>query len=193
VTCKDHTLELNANGEASLVPDDVTNSASDPEGGPLQVSLSQTAFDCDDVGVNSVMLTVTDNVGQTASCMANVTVVDLTAPAISSVSADPAMLWPPDHTMRPIQVSISSSDNCPGTTCEIIGVSSDEAADGLGDGHTEADWEIVNGSLSLRAERSGTGTGRVYKITVECTDASGNKTRATTAVSVPSAPRRIGA
>jgi hypothetical protein len=40
---------------------------------------------------------------------------------------------------------------------------------------------IVTGplTLDLRAERSGTGTGRVYTIEVETTDAAGNTTRQT--------------
>jgi hypothetical protein len=38
--------------------------------------------------------------------------------------------------------------------------------------------------MSLRAERSGTGSGRVYTITVQCTDAAGNSTTKTVTVTV---------
>ena len=46
---------------------------------------------------------------------------------------------------------------------------------------------MVTGGLtvSLRAERSGRGPGRVYTITVECGDGAGNRTRGTVTVSVP--------
>ena len=70
------------------------------------------------------------------------------------------------------------------------GLSSDEAVDGLGDGDTAPDWEIVDaGHVRLRAERSATGDGRVYTITVTATDAAGNVTTKTVTVSVPRSAR----
>ena len=69
---------------------------------------------------------------------------------------------------------------------EIISVFSNEPADGLGAGDTAPDVEITGDlSLNLRAERSGKGTGRVYTITVECSDASGNTSTRSVDVTVP--------
>ena len=61
---------------------------------------------------------------------------------------------------------------------------------GLGEGDTpndiqEADLGTYDRSFSLRAERSGLGNDRVYTITYEATDASGNETSATAEVTVP--------
>jgi hypothetical protein len=194
VSCKAATVHLDANGQGSILPSDITDMASDPEGGALQYSLSKSSFDCSDVGANDVTLTVTDDVGQTASCVASVTVVDDTSPVITGVEADPALLWPPDHSMEPVNVAVSSTDNCTGTTCRIIAVASNEPQNGLGDGDTPNDWQITgDGTVMLRAERSGTGSGRVYTITVECTDASGNKTQSTKSVLVPHQMRASGA
>jgi hypothetical protein len=68
----------------------------------------------------------------------------------------------------------------------IISVSSSEAINGTGDGDTAPDWEVTgNLTLNLRAERGGKGTGRVYTITVESRDASGNASVQTVTVSVP--------
>ena len=55
-----------------------------------------------------------------------------------------------------------------------------------GDGNTAPDWEITGPlTVDLRAERAGGGDGRVYTITVECSDASGNKSWTTVEVKVP--------
>jgi hypothetical protein len=67
----------------------------------------------------------------------------------------------------------------------------DGAFDGtIGDGNTTSDvQDAVRGtydlSFALRAERSGTGPGRVYTITYTATDASGNSADASAKVTVP--------
>ena len=48
------------------------------------------------------------------------------------------------------------------------------------------DWEITGAqTLNLRAERLGKGPGRVYTITVECKDMSGNVSIGSIDVTVP--------
>jgi hypothetical protein len=54
------------------------------------------------------------------------------------------------------------------------------------DGKTTGDIQVdQSGNVYLRAERSGTGSGRVYTITYTATDASGNSTTASATVTVP--------
>ena len=78
----------------------------------------------------------------------------------------------------------------PAPTARIVGVSSNEPVDGADDGDTSPDWEITGPlSVNLRAERSGTGTGRIYTIQVEGRDAAGNTTQQTVSVRVPVALR----
>lgn len=56
-----------------------------------------------------------------------------------------------------------------------VGVTSNEPADAQGHGHTSIDWEVIDAHhVRLRAERSVKGTGRVYTVTVTCTDATRN-------------------
>jgi len=64
---------------------------------------------------------------------------------------------------------------------------SDEPENSLGDGDTFNDIVIGAGckSVQLRAERVGSGNGRVYTITFKVTDSSGNSTTATAKVTVP--------
>jgi hypothetical protein len=78
-------------------------------------------------------------------------------------------------------------DNCGGAvTCVVSSVTSNEPENSNDDGDTAPDWVIVSPKLvRLRSERSGVGTGRIYTITVRCTDARGNHTFRTTTVTVP--------
>jgi hypothetical protein len=132
--------------------------------------------------VGTTIVTATAS-GQT--CSFSVTVTDNQAPVISSMSANPSMLWPPNHKMRDVQVTYTSTDNCAVVGCTLA-VSSNEPQNGLGDGDTEHDWEIVSPTMvRLRAERSGLGNGRIYTITATCSDAAGNTSSQSTVVTVP--------
>ncbi len=124
--------------------------------------------------------------------MARVTVIDFTPPVISAISARPNVLWPPNHKMASVSVAVSASDNCDtAPVCRITSVSSDEPENGRGDGDTAPDWQITgNLTLNLRAERSGTGNGRIYTIAVTCTDTSGNPSIRNVAVNVPKDQRK---
>jgi rhamnogalacturonan endolyase len=112
---------------------------------------------------------------------------DTLAPAFKSLTASSTTLWPPNHRMVPVTVSaelVDLLDSAP--TARIVSVSSNEPIDGADDGDTSPDWEITGPlSVNLRAERSGTGNGRVYTIQVEAKDAAGNATLQTVSVSVP--------
>jgi hypothetical protein len=82
---------------------------------------------------------------------------------------------------------VSASDICsPTVTCKITSVTSNEPVNAPGSGNTTPDWQITGDrSVNLRAERSGGGNGRIYRLTVQCTDASGNHATKTVIVSVP--------
>src|SRR5262249_30821660 len=163
----------------------IDNGSFDEDGDP--VTLSQSPAGPYPLGTTPVTLTVTEPEGLSNSCTASVTVVDTTPPVISSVSAFPNVLWPPNHKMVPVTVAVSASDVCsPIVTCKITSVTSNESVNGPGSGHTAPDWQITGDlSVDLRAERSATGNGRVYTLVVQCTDASNNSSSASTTVSVP--------
>jgi hypothetical protein len=83
----------------------------------------------------------------------------------------------------------SVRDNCPISIDDVVieVVTSDEPDDALGEGNTSDD--IVIGadcrSVQLRAERAGTGDGRVYTVILRVRDSGGAVTRAEFEVSVP--------
>jgi hypothetical protein len=112
---------------------------------------------------------------------------DVTPPQINSIRATPSSLWPPNHQMVPVKVNVSASDDHdPAPICKITSVSSNELENGLGDGDATPDWKITGDlAVSLRSERSGRGSGRIYTITVQCSDSSRNSSSKTATVSVP--------
>jgi len=82
--------------------------------------------------------------------------------------------------MVPVSITISDSDTCDAhPVCKITQIASNEAI-------TSADAQITgNLTANLRAERLGSGTGRIYTLTVQCTDASGNSATQPVTVTVP--------
>jgi hypothetical protein len=80
--------------------------------------------------------------------------------------------------MIPVTITGTASGSCNAASCHIVSVSSNEKTE-------PGDWVITgNLTLNLRADRSKKGSGRVYTITVQCTDAAGNVSTSTVTVSV---------
>lgn len=107
-------------------------------------------------------------------------------PMITGAAVDRPMLWPPNHKMVDVAVSYGATDNCdPSPRCSLS-VASNEPVNGGGDGNTTPDWEIVDAHhVRLRAERAGTADGRVYSITITCTDVGGASSSQAVTVGVP--------
>jgi hypothetical protein len=113
------------------------------------------------------------------------TTVDPNPPVISGLSADPSSLWPKNHKMRDVTINYSATDGCAGVNCQITNITSNEPVEGTGDGDTSPDWAFVDEHhVQLRAESAGGSNGRIYTITVTCTDAAGNTTTKTVEVHV---------
>jgi hypothetical protein len=132
------------------------------------------------LGTHIVTLYAIDEAGNTGSDNVTVTVVDTTPPEIT-VSIAPDSLWPQNHKYVQVQATVTAQDAVdPSPTITFISITSNEP-----DGNTVNDITMLSDyTFEFRAERSGNGVGRVYTITYQATDASGNSAQASTTVTV---------
>jgi len=147
------------------------------------------------LGTTTVTLTVAHTDPTTLAVVSSqdtvdVTVADTTPPTLSLIPS-PAVLWPPNHKLRPIELTVVATDACdPSPVFALESVTSSEPDNGTGDGDTTGDIQGVqpgtdDRSSSLRSERAGNGGGRVYTVIGSVTDASANATDGTAQIVVP--------
>lgn len=170
------------------------------------------------LGITMATLTVTDGRGGFSTDDVLVTVIDTIAPEVATTT-DKAYLFPPDHTMVPVEIVVHAADLCfdPEVVVPLsVTVQSSEADDvpnDLGDGATTGDVNGFDGFTSpvdvtgvmspdplvegryvgtvfLRAERHTSGNGRRYAIHALATDSSGNATVSSAVVVVPDRRKR---
>lgn len=140
------------------------------------------------VGTTTDVCTATTQASTTTTCNFPITVQDVQPPVVTGAAVSTSVLSPPNHQMVDVTVSYSTADNCslPSAISCSLSVASNEPINGLGDGDQTPDWTIVdNHHVKLRAERSGTGTGRIYTITITCTDQAGRSSSQAVTVNVP--------
>ena len=103
-----------------------------------------------------------------------------TSPTITSLTASPDSLWPPNQKMALVTLNAVAEGGSGTLAWEIINVSSNEL------NIPGVDWAIVGPlQLNLRATRLGKESGRIYTITVQCTDERGNSDTKIVIVTVP--------
>ncbi len=146
----------------------------------LVLSQSITAGTQLSLGTYNIVVTVKDASGNSSTANVTLIVGDTTPPVITSLTASPNVLSPPNHKMTPITLSVTATDNCdPAPVSKIISITCNESA-------TASEMQITGAlTASVAATRDGSGSGRIYTITVQCTDASGNSSTKTVAVTVP--------
>jgi chitinase len=95
-------------------------------------------------------------------------------PLVSAAQPTIPCIWPPNHTLVQVGI-IGVSDPEENANITITSVTQDEPTNGLGDGDTPVDAIInADGTVLLRAERWGSGDGRVYHIHFTASDLEGS-------------------
>lgn len=137
------------------------------------------------LGQTTLTYTASDSQGNFATVAQLVTVVDTSPPDLTVISVDKAVLSASNHKYVDVTLSYAARDSC-GLVTTSVSVTSNEPVNGTGDGDTAPDWQVVDAHhVRLRAERAGSGNGRVYTVTITATDMSGNPTRRSVTVAVP--------
>ena len=116
--------------------------------------------------------------------------IDATPPTVTC-SINLSSLWPPNHRMVPGVLTVNVSDAGSGPDgWKLVSVTSNEPDAGTGPEDVPNDiqgWSVGTDDTAgdLRAERSESGTGRIYSIVVEGRDKQGNTAPCTAVVEVP--------
>ncbi|MFT6334306.1 MAG: hypothetical protein ACJATI_001043 [Halioglobus sp.] len=109
----DINLNLDQNGQAILTPDMIDNGSTD-ECSEVTLSIDgQTTFSCSDIGVNEVILVVTDENNNTSTCTAQVTIEDKQSPICTPNFIIVYLDEIGQVTVDPEQLDLGSTDNCP--------------------------------------------------------------------------------
>jgi hypothetical protein len=184
----DMVVEATGPGGATVT---FTATAVDDVDGPVPVVCTPASGSLFPLGVTTVNCTATDASGNTAHGSFHIGVVDTTPPQIVDASVSPSSLWPPNHKMVDVTLTVHAIDAVdPAPVVQIVSISSNQPINGTGDGDVAPDWLITGPTTAqLRAERA-SGTERVYTITYTVTDASGNVSTGTVTVTVPASKRR---
>jgi hypothetical protein len=118
LTTRAATVTLNAAGQGTLAPAAVVQSATDNCGTPV-VTLSRSAFTCADLGPVTINVTATDAQGLQTIRPATVTVVDTTAPTLTTKPATVTLDADGAGSIVNADVVDTSSDNCGAPTITL--------------------------------------------------------------------------
>ena len=124
-------------------------------------------------GQTIVSYNATDNAGNVESAKTVTVNLDRTPPSISGIPAAGCEIWPPNHKLVRV-ATVAAQDGLSGLTSFNTDVTSSEAASpGQADTMTTGSG-LDPRVISVRAERSGNGPGRIYALSATAMDRAGN-------------------
>jgi len=146
----------------------------------LTISQSPAAGTLVGLGAHSIAIVASDLSGNTSTRTVLFTVVETTPPVITSVTATPDTLTQPNKQLVPVVVSVIASDNC--GSAPVNTIQSVTCNEQVSDGDIQITGPLT---VALAASRDPSGAGRVYTITIQSVDASGNISTGSVDVVVP--------
>lgn len=181
-----NTTYVSASAGCSQLAGTVTCTAGTlASGGPTSFTITVTAGSAGSVINNTGTVAGNQFDPNTANNTSTVRTTLDHNPVCTAVTAGPD-LWPPNHKLRTITLSGATDPDGDPITWTVTGVTQDEPTNGLGDGDTAIDAVLGSGNtLQVRAERSGLGDGRVYRIAYTVTDGRGGLCTSVATVGVP--------
>ncbi|WP_321289726.1 GEVED domain-containing protein [uncultured Sunxiuqinia sp.] len=111
LTVQNLTVQLDASGQALIVPSDLVTSALD-NCNIQDTTLSVSSFDCGDIGSNLVQVTLNDVNGNSTVEVSTVTILDTIAPVAMSKDTTVYLDETGNISIDPTFVDNGSSDNC---------------------------------------------------------------------------------
>ena len=142
--CQNITILLDENGQATINANFLDGGSTDNEG-IVSFEVNIDTFSCDDIGENTVTLTISDASGNTATCEAIVSVADNINPIFVCAEDQNALITNPDGTYTLpdyiISNEVSATDNC---SDNLIITQNPSAGTILGIGTTIVNFETAD-------------------------------------------------
>ncbi|MBI4824470.1 MAG: hypothetical protein HY805_09635 [Nitrospirae bacterium] len=136
-----------------------------------------------DEGVYEITYFSVDNKGNMETPKSITVRIDNTPPVIN-LTADPSILWPPNHKLVDVTIGGGAEDSLSGVASVVFTVTDEY-------GSIEPEVSGFNTTIPLEAWRNGNDKdGRRYTITIITTDNAGNNTTAFAVVRVPHDQRK---
>lgn len=110
--CKNTTVQLDALGQGDIEATDVLTTIPVGVCNPMQVTVSETDFNCADLGLNTVGVNITNGIDYDFNCSAQVTVVDQVAPVAECKDITVSLNNSGNASIMPLAVDDGSTDNC---------------------------------------------------------------------------------
>ena len=145
---KSFTVELGANGIGALSAEDVDNGSTD-NCAVDEMSVSKESFNCENLGTNQVIMSVTDIHGNSKSTSAEVEVVDLLEPTLSVQNVQVSLDEEGNASITTDDAEVSSADNC-GIANKTLSLT-DFSCEDLGE-VIEVDMTVTDGSGNTHSE-----------------------------------------
>lgn len=114
--CHDTTLYLNATGVVTAFPANIDAGSSDNCTFTRRINnLPSVTYNCNQVGVNTAQLLITDGAGNTAQCSANITILDTIVPVANCVAPNVRTVFLDNTCFASVPAATfnsGSTDNC---------------------------------------------------------------------------------